>query len=404
MPSAYRWVCEKPSRLSILAILLIIIAIRVNVCFATDSQNVTLREVSSYNFSEGYYNVVKEADTDSSNFRILYETDIPYLNITYRAPSDGYLKVMLTPIEGPVPYIQLSKGWETDGLSYSKSILYNDTAYLLLTPPLHFSSSNSSRVVGGLITIWELYNWPDLSGLINYTFTSSEDIYLDINWYPTAPREGDKISFFTYSNAKIFNSTWTISGQGINWVNKTDVLETSDLKAGQYDVSVQGYDEFNNSHTCEKVLTIKPPVLERAISDISLFSIDHPQSAHLGDEVPLLATIDYSVPESTEIKCVLSDPMQGKNITEKRFTLKGNGSTQFSYQFEAKQSGAKSFLLLILYNDNGHWVELDNTRRAFSILITEPDNTQKLPGFNLVSIILGLFIVPFVYRLGSKLK
>ena len=403
MPSAYRWVCEKPSRLSILALLLFIIAIRVNVCYATDSQNVTLREASSYNFSEGYYSVTKYADNLTSNFRILSENKVPYLNVTYRAPSDGYLKVMLTPEDGPVPYIELSKGWKTDGLSYSKSIFFNETAYLLLTPPLTYSSSNSSRIVGGGITLWELYTWSNLSGLINYTFTSAKDFYLDINWYPTVPKEGDKMSFFTDTNVAIFNSTWSILGQGVNWVNKTEVLETSNLKVGDYDVSVQGYDEFNNSHTCEKVLTIKPPVLEHVISDISVFSVDYPKSVHFGEPMPLLATIDYSVPESTEIKCILSDPMQGKNITEKRFTLKGNGSTQFKYQFEAKQSGAKSFLFRILYDDNGHWVELDNSRRAFSILVTEPENTQKIPGFNSVSIILGLLIVLYVARL-NKLK
>ena len=404
MPSPYKRVCKKPSRLTILALLIIILAVRIDLCQATDSQNITLPDASSYSFDKGYYSVTKYAQNLTSNFRILSESKVPYLNITYIAPADGYLEVTLTPKNGPVPYIELSQGWDTDGLSYSKCLLANETAYLLLTPPLIYSSSNSSRIVGGGITLWELYKWPDLFGLVNYSFTSSDDTYLDINNYPTAPREGDKISLFADSNAKILNTTWTITGQYTYWVNKTDVLETSSLKAGEYSISVLGYDGFNNSHICTETLTIKPPVLEKSVSDIRVFSVDYPESAHLGDQVPLLATIDYSVPVATEIKCILSDTMQGTDITESRFTLIGNGSTQFKYKFDAEESGTKSFLFLVLYNDNGHWVELNNARKAFCILITEPETAQTLPGFSLISIILGLALVPLTYLQLSKLK
>jgi len=129
MQSSDRWVLKKPSKI-LLLILVLFIIYNTEFCTASDEYNYTLAEISSYNFTEGFYNVVKYAEDINSDFEILHETEIPILNISYTAPSDGYLSITLTPVNGPVPYIILEEAWETNGYSYMINILSNQTVKL----------------------------------------------------------------------------------------------------------------------------------------------------------------------------------------------------------------------------------------------------------------------------------
>jgi hypothetical protein len=404
MRSPDGWAWERPSKSLILVILLFFIIISTHTCQATEFQNMTLSEVTSYNFTKGYYNVVTFAENDEANFRIMHETDIPYLNITYKAPSDGYLDIYLIPLEGPVPYIELGEGWEIKSLTYSKNLEKNEATNFLLSPPMIFWSSNFSRVVGEDITLWELYKWPDLSGLINYTFTTTDEISFDLIWYPINPRQGERISLFTESNAKIVNITWTISGEGIDWENNSEVLEINSLDEGTYTVFVRGYDEFNNSHSVGSQIIIRPPVFEQAYFDLSLFSIDYPDSVNLGDLFSLKATVDYFLPDSTDIKLLIQNTVNGENYTDTSYTLNGNGSIQFTSNLEAQESGVMNFNLRLFYSDGDDWVELDEASRAFSIIVNEYDGPHVMPTFSLVSLSIGLILVLTVNLLRSREK
>ena len=93
-----------------LALILVIMLFQTDICHATVSQNKTLTEVESYNFTKGFYNVVKYSQYNDGVFMILQETEIPYLNLSYIAPTDGYLDIYLHPINGPYPYIDLEEG------------------------------------------------------------------------------------------------------------------------------------------------------------------------------------------------------------------------------------------------------------------------------------------------------
>ncbi len=404
MPSAYRRVCEKPSKSLILALLLFMILIRVNTCSATVPQNKTLSEGSSYNFTEGFYTVVKFYENSETNFWVIYESDIPRLNITYKAPSDGYLDIYLNPLDGPFPYIELKDDWEINSITYSKTMRNNETTYFLISPPLIFSDYNSSRVVGGGTTLWEMYTWPRLTGLINYTFVSFADITLDINWYPVNPRQGDALSLFPVPNIDLHNYTWTISGNRVNWINNTEILELTSLPAGKYSVSVIGYDDFKYSHIAEKIIEIKTPLVQSSYFDIKLFSLKYPESVNIGDIITLTASIDYSLPRSIDVKYILVNPDTHENYSVSLDTLNGDGTTMFSSQLEAEQNGVLEFIQKLYYNEDGVWVELDEAQRAFSISVNKVEESNTIPGFNLVSISSGLILTLYLSQFRAKDK
>ena len=176
MLSSLRWVYERPSKSLLLALLLLVILVQTDSCSATESANKTLTEVKAYNFTDGFYNVVKFSEQNDGVFRIMHETEIIYLNLSYTAPTDGYLDIYLKPLFGPYPYIKLEDNWEIKSMTYSISLTQGESTYFLLSPPLIFSDYNSSLVVGGGLTLWELYTWPSLGGLINYTFTRYDSL------------------------------------------------------------------------------------------------------------------------------------------------------------------------------------------------------------------------------------
>lgn len=401
MPSAQGWVWERPSKLIIPAILLLIFINITPTCKA-ESQNTTLSEVSAYNFTNGFYQIVKYQQDGKNTWMILQESDIPYLNISYTAPKDGFLDIYIDPVNGPFPYIELDDYWEINTLTYSRSLGQDETVNYFLTPPLIFADYNSSRTVGLGITLWEMYTWPPLSGLINYTFTSTDEITFDLISHPSDPRQGDEISLFTRSNADIFDITWEITGNDFDWVNNSQVLEIENLIMGEYYIRVTGLDEFNNSHHAEAVISVQPPVHEYEYFDINLFSINYPESITLGEIIEFKAIIDYSVPTSTQIKCVLSDTGDTVTHTENQITLEGDGSSNFNHYMESTEPGVLDFMLRVFYNQEGNWVEVDESTRVFTVTVEAPTESRQIPGFNPISLITGLTIIVLVNYMKNQ--
>lgn len=395
MQSSDRWVFKKP--LKILSLILVfLIFYKTDFCAASDEYNYTLAEISSYNFTEGFYNVVKYAEDINSDFEILHKTEIPILNLSYTAPSDGYLSITIIPVNGPVPYIILEDVWETNGYSYMINILSNQTVYFVISPPLSFSDTNTSQVVGGAITIWEMYVWPELAGYMHYSFIPSDDIIFDIIWYPTNPRQEEKISLFTNSNAALMNITWNVSGNDINWVNQSEILELTSFDSGDYIVRVTGLDEFNQMHIAQEVLHIKPPIVDLEYFNVKLFSISHPESVFLGESIKISAIIDYNIPNDTEIKCSLTNPVTTEKFTEDIYILDGNGSTNFDYEFVSYETGTFDFILQLLRKVDEDWIEIEGSK-IFSINVAESQENNELPVFPLMALFTIIIIRLLVY-------
>lgn len=384
-----RRVCNKVCIL--IAIIAFTVLTQTTLCTA-QSENTTLTEVSGYDFDSGFYNVVKIYETIDGDYRILHETEIPYLNITFTSPTDGFLDVTLEPKTGAVPCIELNTGWDTDGLTYTNLLSVGDTCYLTLSPAMAFSDSNASQIVDGPRIVWEIYEWGNQSGLISYSFTSSDEISFDLVIYPTYPSENDKVSLFTICDAEIKNLIWTITGDSLSWVNETEVLEINNLPAGDYVVSVEGYDELDNLHIAQTSFYVKPRLNVPEVFDIDFFSVNYPELVGSGDLVSVSATIDYSTSDNTLIKCVLSDS-SGVIQYEKSYSIYDSGSKLFTYNYNAEQSGSYLYYLTLFYSLKGEWIEVADSAVPLVIQVAEVKTSPSLPGFNVISILAALTIV-----------
>ncbi len=376
---------------SILLIIIATIALtHTTPCTATNPQN-TLAQTTSYHFDPGYYNVIKYAENSTADYWIMQQTEIPYLNITYTAPSHGYLSITLHPTEGYVPHIQLSPGWDTDGLTYTHPMLLNETSYMLLTPPMRFSDQNTSSIVGGSIMKWEVYNWGNTTGTISYVFTASEDITLELVMYPTNPKHDETINLFTDSNADIKEITWNIPE--IGWINQTETLEITTLEAGTYTVNVQGIDDFNKTHHATRIFTVYPPTLNPQIYELSFFSVTYPEAAEQGSTVTITATIDYSLPVETILKCQLIEPTQNIILQEQTYNVSLSGSKQFTHQITAQEVGTKALLLRLYYDTGSGWIEETASEQPIIFTVTANDTNLSIPGYNHVSILAGITLI-----------
>ena len=381
---------------SILIIIAITALTQTTTCTATESQNTSLTETKGYHFNEGYYNIVSYAENSTADYWIFHQTKIPYINITYTAPSHGYLSVTLHPTQGNVPYIELSPGWDTDGLTYTSPMLKGETSYMLLTPPMQFSDQNTSSIVGGSIMKWEIYRWGNTTGEITHAFTASEDIILDLIMYPTDPKQGESITFFTDSNAEIKNTTWSISE--LDWLNQSQILEIDTLDARTYTVTVEGIDDFNNTHKASITFTVDPPTLNPQSYELSFFSVTYPETVILGSQVTISATIDYSIPVEAQLKCQLFNPSQDTVTHEQIYNVSGSGSKHFTHQFPAQIEGTEAVLLRLYYDTGAGWVEETSSEEQIIFTVAPPETNQIIPGFNPVSLLTGMVILVYIIQ------
>lgn len=386
---------SKPS-LIVLTLVIFIFLNQIQICGATEQENRTLVEVSNYHFEEGYYNVVKYAENSVSDYWIMHESELPYLNITYKASSIGQLEITLNPTEGIVPYIELSEGWETDGLTYINPMLINETSYILLTPALKFSDSNVSRITGGAITLWEMYKWTNTSGKITYTFITPDDITFEILMHPTSPKKGDSINFFTTSNAELFDVTWFFPE--LDWVNQSEVIEIKDLEPGNYTVFVTSLDAFNITHTAQTRFTLLPNTLQTQSFDLDLFSVSYPETISHGDQIEISTTIDYSMPFPAIIKCTLFDPVNKVECKALTYNVTDSGSEFFSHQLMADEYGVKSFVLKLYYDVGAGWVEVSEAETSLSITINKAQSVTSIPGYQPKMIIAGITLLIMLYK------
>jgi len=389
-----RWL-RKPSKIALTLIILATLT-QIQPCAATESQNKTLTETTDYHFDPGYYNVIKYAENNETEFWVIQETKIPYINITYTAPDNGLLEITLKPIEGNPPTIELSAGWDTDGLTYANLMLINETSYILLTPPMRFSDQNTSTVKGGAIYLMELYRWQNTSGIIYYTFTTSDDITFDLVFHPTHPKQGEPINFFTTSNAELYEITWGFPD--LNWVNESEVMEINGLEAGTYSVNVTGVDVFNNTHTAQTSFTVLPPTLNPQSFDLDFFSISYPETVSQGEQITLSTTIDYSMPFPSMIKCILFDPVSNVECKSVIYNVSDSGSKSFNHRLTADKEGVRPLVLRLYYDIGAGWVEVLEAETNLSITINKAQTSTSIPGFNLISIISGLLLVAILSR------
>jgi len=389
-----RWVC-KPS-ITLAIIVLFIALAHLTPCSATEQQNKALTEVTEYHFEKGYYNVQKYAEDSETDFWIVYETKIPYLNITYTAPSHGLLEITLKPTEGYVPYIELSEGWDTNGLTYTNPMLSDETSYLLLTPPLQFTDSNVSRIVGGSITLWEMYKWTNTTGKINYSFTSPDDITFELLIHPTRPIQGSPIDFFTISNSNLNNIKWDFPE--LNWINESETLEINGLDAGKYNIYVTAEDIFNNTHEAQIEFTVSPPSLNPQSYDLDFFSVTYPETVSQGEQVIVSATIDYSMPTAAEIKCQLYDPIENAVCKELVYSVSDSGSKQFNHQFIADEEGVEPLIMKLYYDVGGGWVEVIDAERTMMITVNVANASTSIPGFKPIMMLIGITLATMLTK------
>lgn len=385
-----RWV-SKPSIILATTMLLILLT-QTTPCSAADQQNITLSEVSIYNFTAGYQNIVKTNQFSDGEFMIIKETPLPSLNISYIAKYDGILTVTIKSVQGPLPYLELNDGWAIHQNTYSRELECNQSTYLIFTPPLMLSDSNTSSIVGGPTYTWEIYRWPNMTGQISYDFFSSADIELDLLIYPQNPRQGEKINIVTYSNSDINNLTLVLLGENLHWINQTDLLEIQSLDCGTYTITAQGIDVFNISHIAQSSFTVSPSILNPQSYELDFFSISYPETVSQGDQVTVSATIDYSMPITAEIKCQLFDPVENIICKELIYNVSDSGSKQFVHQFIADEEGAEPLLMRLYYDIGGGWVEVNDAQETFIVTINAV-TASTIPGFNLVPTICGLTLI-----------
>jgi hypothetical protein len=196
------------------------------------------------------------------------------------------------------------------------------------------------------------------------------------------------------------NITWEITGEENSEKNNTEILKIEDVKAGEYVITVTGYDEFNHIHSITKHIIVEPSLIDEKVSDIQLFILEYPDSSKLREKIEITAVIDYYIPKSTDIKLLIMDLESNANISIINDTLLGNGTTEYIFKHTSRKTGNLDLLFRLFYNIEDQWIEQTNAQKAFTIQISDIEKPEnKIPSFPIISIVIG---ITFIYLVSKK--
>jgi hypothetical protein len=183
---------------------------------------------------------------------------------------------------------------------------------------------------------------------------------------------------------------WSITGPDLSWKNNTQVLELNDLLPGEYFVYVKGYDELGNLHSDQDVFTVAQRNDLEAYN-IQFFSVSYTDTVYTNELVDISATIDYSLPNETNVKCILIDSSTNMMVSEEYYKITGTGSVYFNYQLTPTQDGVKPFSLRLYLEKESKWIEVPKTATTLTLNVTE-NSTFSMPGYPLELVLTGIIL------------
>jgi hypothetical protein len=376
------------SRFTFIFLVAIIAVFYLSPSFVFSSTN-TENLVYEYNFSAGIYQILKYSSSEEFDYNILHENDIPSSSYFYNASLDGLLEIIIEPINGSSPYIELvcNQTWESVGYTYSLKAYENDSIGLILTPNMRLQYSNITRI-GSSYSIFDTWNWPHTSGKIHFNLTPAESLVYDFTWAPTTPVENEKITFYSLSNPHAYYS-WTLDN--VNILSNSSVLELQELSPGEHSVVLNIVDEFGNPFRVSKTVSVTPALVVSKPQSLGIFNLEYPESIEAGEPLKITVYLDYILPKEKSIQFKISDSF-GQQKSLNTDTLMGTGTKNYDLFVQApEEAGKKAFSLEYLVLDET-WSEFYPASNIEVDVVAPEKPVVKVPSYPILGIFLGIFV------------
>ena len=346
--------------------------------------------VYEYNFPAGIYQVLKYSSSEEFDYNILHESDIPYSKYYYNASTDGLLEFTIEPINGSSPYIELvcNQTWESVGYTYTLKVYEGDSIMLQLTPNMRIQHSNITRIGEGSYSIFDTWNWPHTSGKIYANITPAESIVYDFTWAPITPEEDQEITFYSLSNPYAYYS-WTLDNKQI--LSNSSVLELQGLSPGEHNVVLNVVDEFENTFTVSKTLSVTPSIIVSKPQALGIFNLEFPESIKAGESLKITVYLDYILQKEKSVQLKVSDS-SGQKKSLNTDTLMGTGSKKYDLFVQAPhEAGKKEFSIEYLVLEET-WSEFYPTSIIEVDVVAPEESGVIIPSYPILAIFLGVLL------------
>jgi len=355
-------------------------------------------QIHYYNFTQGFYEVVKVAESQDSDFVVMQESPIPESSYTYNASMSGLLEITINPERGLLPYITLDSnhGWEQVGNRYSLKLYAGESVQITLSPHTRFSGSRRCEIGGGSITLYEDWVWDDSWGVVNFTLIPAEAVNYDLYWAPMNPSVGDTITFYSLSNPEAAYS-WALDGTPV--YNGSSVFEAGTLTPGNHTIAVTINDEYGHVFHLEKTFVVKSIINTPEPLSLSIFNLHYPDSVEPGEAFTITVYIDYSLENPVPIQICLRE--QGRTISSVNETLDNSGSKIIQLHVQAPPEPGEKEYQLYFYAKKGDWTQF-SPPATVRVNIPASEQSLQVAENSIISILIGyLLILIKRYMLGK---
>jgi hypothetical protein len=354
----------------------------------------TVETAVPYEFPSGVVNIIQHSENPGTPFWNWVEDKYPLFKANYTVQNDGWLEIYTYEKNGTRPEILVNgdETYATINPIFQGKVYEGDFYGLKLYPPEYLDSTFTIEVDNSALTIYEVYTWDDLIGVIVFSEKPRPILDPSISWSPVEPIEWDSLIITAPSIHDYSDWSWTLTGESLNLVNSDSHFITPMLDDGDYSITLYVEDEFGYNKTVTDVFTVEPN-LESLLHDPVLTSVDVldlacPQSVDPGSITDATVTISFSAPVSRDIRVTLVDTVTGLELSSIEDQLNGEETITYSMSFQSRESGMNVEVRAVFLHDE-EWLSGGDVKASY-ISINTPKTEKSIPGYPVLGVISGL--------------
>lgn len=346
-----------------------------------------------FEFQSGLVNIIKFSENPETPFWNKVEDKYPVIRMNYTVLADGWLEISSTQYNGSRPDLVLNEEpvHKSTNPFFSEQVQSGDFFDLIMYPPQQLNNTFSIEQDNTALTVYEVYTWNDMIGLITFNETTREEINASFTWTPYSPDESNSLTFTPSNLNKGDLVFWTLTGLDASIEDTSSYFLLDPLDAANYTVSLTVTDIFGYSSTVTHNLMVTPSMslqlFDPTLTVLSISGLSFSDEVEAGQITDLSLKLDYSTPVSRDIRINIRD-QSGETLTSLTDQVNGDGSNEYSLSLESTDSDMVLKLSVEFLHDD-EWIP--EVSEPFTLTILSPETaSSSIPGYPLMSILFGL--------------
>lgn len=284
-----------------------------------------------------------------------------------------------------------------------EKVIPGDFFEVQMVPPRVLESSHDIVQNNEIITRYKVYSWDDMSGLLLFTLIPRAEINPDFTYSPEIPVEDGSLKFTALGGTSdMADILWDLRGPGLSDDGAGSRYLSPRLWAGDYKVTLTLVDVFGYSANITKTFQIQSETdgeePESGFTHLEVSNVTSPSSSLINEGFDVNLTLVFLISGPREIRLRVIDVESGAVLSSVEDLLETNGSKSYHLSLVAYPVPRPMILRVdVFHNEAGTWVISDSSP-AFTLDLDAPGQSNRIPGFPVAGILMGVIGVFYLNR------